>query len=295
MEQTVHDLERDEARGGVQIIRARRLVPIWFRQPLAGTDFRRFVLRDILVGSVFLSSTSACSRGVCFWTNKDCRDLHGKQLIGLPKFGLLKWRPRKHPKLRHEYTCALPFFITQSNYLSPLSIVLGLYLSCQSHNSQLSKAKLTGGQSFQRRTEYVQQQDLHLAIATVRESLIFSALLRQHKDKLAYVEEVLALLEMKSSVRKRLTIAVELVAKPEFLVFFDESTSGLDSQTAWSICQLMHKLANHGQAILSTIHLHQSSAILMHSSAPGGKTVYFGDIGDEYNNIYIAKRDSIYT
>ncbi|KAJ6582434.1 hypothetical protein B0H10DRAFT_2235259 [Mycena sp. CBHHK59/15] len=279
MEQTVHDLERDEARGDN-------------RSP--GRTSEDTATYPSTVGSVFLSSTSACSRGVCFWTNKDCRDLHGKQLIGLPKFGLLKWRPRKHPKLRHEYTCALPFFITQSNYLSPLSIVLGLYLSCQSHNSQLSKAKLTGGQSFQRRTEYVQQQDLHLAIATVRESLIFSALLRQHKDKLAYVEEVLAL-EMKSSVRKRLTIAVELVAKPEFLVFFDESTSGLDSQTAWSICQLMHKLANHGQAILSTIHLHQSSAILMHSSAPGGKTVYFGDIGDEYNNIYIAKRDSIYT
>ncbi|KAJ7136060.1 ABC-2 type transporter-domain-containing protein [Mycena epipterygia] len=159
-------------------------------------------------------------------------------------------------------------------------------------------------QSFQRKTGYVQQQDLHLATATVRESLVFSALLRQHKsipkeEKLAYVEEVLALLEMESYAsavvgvpgeglnveqRKRLTIAVELVAKPELLVFFDEPTSGLDSQTAWSICQLMRKLANHGQAILSTIH--QPSAILMQEFdrllflAPGGKTVYFGDIGE---------------
>ncbi|KAJ6631165.1 ABC transporter CDR4 [Mycena sp. CBHHK59/15] len=159
-------------------------------------------------------------------------------------------------------------------------------------------------QSFQRKTGYVQQQDLHLATATVRESLVFSALLRQHKsipkaEKLAYVDEVIALLEMESYAeaivgvpgeglnveqRKRLTIAVELVAKPELLVFFDEPTSGLDSQTAWSICQLMRKLANHGQAILSTIH--QPSAILMQEFdrllflAPGGKTVYFGHIGE---------------
>ncbi|KAF7350492.1 hypothetical protein MVEN_01354800 [Mycena venus] len=159
-------------------------------------------------------------------------------------------------------------------------------------------------QSFQRKTGYVQQQDLHLATSTVREALEFSAILRQHKsipkaEKLAYVDEVIALLEMESYAsaivgvpgeglnveqRKRLTIAVELVAKPELLVFFDEPTSGLDSQTAWSICQLMRKLANHGQAILSTIH--QPSAILMQEFdrllflAPGGKTVYFGEIGE---------------
>ena len=59
------------------------------------------------------------------------------------------------------------------------------------------------------------------------------------QSKLAYVDEVLALLEMESYAeaivgvlgeglnveqRKRLTIAVELVAKPELLVFFDEPT-----------------------------------------------------------------------
>ncbi|CAK5272262.1 unnamed protein product [Mycena citricolor] len=159
-------------------------------------------------------------------------------------------------------------------------------------------------QSFQRKTGYVQQQDLHLATSTVREALEFSAMLRQHKsipkaEKLAYVDEVIELLEMESysaalvgvpgeglnvEQRKRLTIAVELVAKPELLVFFDEPTSGLDSQTAWSICQLMRKLANHGQAILSTIH--QPSAVLMQEFdrllflARGGRTVYFGEIGE---------------
>jgi ATP-binding cassette subfamily G (WHITE) protein 2 (PDR) len=83
--------------------------------------------------------------------------------------------------------------------------------------------------------------------------------------------------------RKRSTIGVELAAKPKLLLFFDEPTSGLDSQTAWSICHLMRKLANHGQAILCTIH--QPSAILMQGFdrllflAKGGRTVYFGHLG----------------
>ena len=55
--------------------------------------------------------------------------------------------------------------------------------------------------SFQRKTGYVQQQDLHLQTSTVREALNFSALLRQparipREEKLAYVDEVIKLLEM---------------------------------------------------------------------------------------------------
>ncbi|KAI5778459.1 ABC-2 type transporter-domain-containing protein [Geopyxis carbonaria] len=161
--------------------------------------------------------------------------------------------------------------------------------------------------SFQRKTGYVQQQDLHLATSTVREALQFSALLRQPKtntyaEKMAYAEEVIDLLEMRDYAdavvgvpgeglnveqRKRLTIGVELAAKPELLLFLDEPTSGLDSQTAWSICALMRKLANNGQAILCTIH--QPSAVLFQEFdrllflARGGKTVYFGPIGQNSN------------
>lgn len=58
-------------------------------------------------------------------------------------------------------------------------------------------------ESFQRKTGYVQQQDVHLETSTIREALEFSALLRQPRhiskeDKLAYVDEVLKLLEMDS-------------------------------------------------------------------------------------------------
>ena len=83
--------------------------------------------------------------------------------------------------------------------------------------------------------------------------------------------------------RKRLSIGVELVAKPELLLFLDEPTSGLDSQTSASICALLKKLAKSGQAILCTIH--QPGALLFKQFdrllllAKGGRPVYFGDIG----------------
>ena len=157
--------------------------------------------------------------------------------------------------------------------------------------------------SFQRSTGYAQQQDLHLQTSTVREALRFSAYLRQpasvsKSEKNEYVESVIKILEMEAYAdavvgvageglnveqRKRLTIGVELAAKPKLLLFLDEPTSGLDSQTAWSVCQLMRKLADHGQAILCTIH--QPSALLIQEFdrllflAKGGKTVYFGDLG----------------
>ncbi|AAS50897.2 ABR126Wp [Eremothecium gossypii ATCC 10895] len=162
---------------------------------------------------------------------------------------------------------------------------------------------LPRGASFQRNTGYCQQQDLHGCTQTVRDALKFSAYLRQPQsvseaEKDAYVEDIIRLLEMEAYAdaivgvtgeglnveqRKRLTIGVELVAKPELLLFLDEPTSGLDSQTAWSVCQLMRKLANHGQAVLCTIH--QPSAILMQEFdrllllASGGRTVYFGGLG----------------
>lgn len=84
--------------------------------------------------------------------------------------------------------------------------------------------------------------------------------------------------------RKLLTIGVELAAKPKLLLFLDEPTSGLDSQSSWAICAFLRKLADNGQAVLCTVH--QPSAMLFQQFdrllflAAGGKTVYFGKIGD---------------
>jgi ABC-type multidrug transport system ATPase subunit len=89
--------------------------------------------------------------------------------------------------------------------------------------------------------------------------------------------------------RKRLTIGVELAAKPQLLLFLDEPTSGLDSQTSWAICDLMEKLTNAGQAVLCTIH--QPSAMLFQRFQRvlflqrGGQTVYFGEIGENASTL----------
>ncbi|TVY18623.1 ZEB2-regulated ABC transporter 1 [Lachnellula arida] len=163
--------------------------------------------------------------------------------------------------------------------------------------------------SFQRKTGYAQQQDIHLETMTVREALQFNALMCQpqsleKKEKLAYVEEVIKLLKMESYAnaiigppgeglnieqRKKLTIAVELAARPQLLLFLDEPSSGLDSQTAWAVLDLLQQLTAHGQAILCTIH--QPSAMLFQRFdrllllAPEGKPVYFGQIGYEASTV----------
>ncbi|OHE91114.1 ABC-2 type transporter [Colletotrichum orchidophilum] len=161
--------------------------------------------------------------------------------------------------------------------------------------------------SFQQKTGYVKQQDQHLLTSTVREALTFSAVLRQparfsHKEKVAYVDKIIDILGMEEYAdavvgvpgeglnveqRKKLTIGVELAARPALLLFLDEPTSGLDSQTSLSICTLLETLRESGQAILCTIH--QPSAILFERFdrllllAHGGRTVYFGQIGRNAN------------
>lgn len=155
---------------------------------------------------------------------------------------------------------------------------------------------------FARKVGYAQQQDMGTPTATVREALIFSALLRQpseysRAEKLAYVDQVISTLDLMDFAnavigtpgeglnieqRKRVTIGIELAARPELLLFLDEPTSGLDSNTAWSICSLLRKLADSGQAILCTIH--QPSGVLFEIFdrllfIQNGQSIYFGDIG----------------
>jgi ATP-binding cassette subfamily G (WHITE) protein 2 (SNQ2) len=89
--------------------------------------------------------------------------------------------------------------------------------------------------------------------------------------------------------RKRVTIGVELAAKPQLLLFLDEPTSGLDGQSAYNIVRFLKKLAAGGQAILCTIH--QPNALLFEQFdnllllQRGGECVYFGPIGKDSNHL----------
>ncbi|ORX44963.1 hypothetical protein DM01DRAFT_1340270 [Hesseltinella vesiculosa] len=159
---------------------------------------------------------------------------------------------------------------------------------------------------FERITGYCEQMDVHQPAVTVREALRFSAYLRQPADvpeseKNAYVETIMQLLEMEDIAdaqigdvesgfgisveeRKRLTIGMELVGKPQ-LLFLDEPTSGLDAQSSFNIIRFIRKLADAGWPVLCTIH--QPSAILFDHFdhllllVRGGKTAYYGPIGPD--------------
>ncbi|KAF1833952.1 ABC transporter [Decorospora gaudefroyi] len=173
--------------------------------------------------------------------------------------------------------------------------------------------------SFQRSAGYCEQVDVHEPYATVREALEFSALLRQSREtareeKLAYVDTIIDLLELHDlehtligrvgaglsvEQRKRVTIGVELVSKPSILIFLDEPTSGLDGQAAFNTVRFLRRLADVGQAVLVTIH--QPSALLFAQFdsllllAKGGKTVYFGDIGNDATTVkdYFGRYDAL--
>ncbi|KAJ4109141.1 ATP-binding cassette transporter snq2 [Fusarium oxysporum] len=171
------------------------------------------------------------------------------------------------------------------------------------------------GADFQRNTGFCLQGDLHDTTQTVREAIEFSAILRQDKsvsraDKLAYVDKIIDLLELNDlqdavimclgvEQRKRLTIGVELAAKPSLLLFLDEPTSGLDSQSAYSIVRFLRKLSRAGQAIICTIH--QPSSVLIQqfdmvlALNPGGNTFYFGPMGENGEDVvkYFSDRGAV--
>jgi ATP-binding cassette, subfamily G (WHITE), member 2, PDR len=162
---------------------------------------------------------------------------------------------------------------------------------------------------FARKVGYAQQIDIHHSTSTVREALQFSALLRQsedysHQEKMGYVDKVIELLEMESFIdavigvpgeglnieqRKKLTIGVELAARPELLLFLDEPTSGLDSDTAWSICTTLRRLADDGQSILCTIHQPSSELFQMFDQllflSSEGQQIYFGESGHNFRTV----------
>lgn len=84
-----------------------------------------------------------------------------------------------------------------------------------------------------------------------------------------FVEEIINLIELNllknalvglpgvdglsTEQRKRLTIAVELVANPS-IIFMDEPTSGLDARAAAIVMRTVRSTVNTGRTVVCTIH-----------------------------------------
>uniref|UniRef100_A0A0D9UXG8 ABC transporter domain-containing protein n=1 Tax=Leersia perrieri TaxID=77586 RepID=A0A0D9UXG8_9ORYZ len=159
-------------------------------------------------------------------------------------------------------------------------------------------------ETFTRISGYCEQNDVHSPCLTVIESLLYSACLRlpSHVDvntRRVFVEEVMQLVELNAlsgalvglpgvnglstEQRKRLTIAVELVANPS-IVFMDEPTSGLDARSAAIVMRTVRNIVNTGRTIVCTIH--QPSIDIFESfDERGGQLIYAGPLGSKSRNL----------
>lgn len=157
--------------------------------------------------------------------------------------------------------------------------------------------------TFARVCGYCEQNDIHSPQVTVHESLLFSAWLRLPEDvdkdtREAFVEEVMELVELETlrdalvglpgvtglstEQRKRLTIAVELVANPS-IIFMDEPTSGLDARAAAIVMRTVRNTVDTGRTVVCTIH--QPSIDIFEAfdelllMKRGGEVIYMGPLG----------------
>ncbi|CAI9101371.1 OLC1v1038677C1 [Oldenlandia corymbosa var. corymbosa] len=172
----------------------------------------------------------------------------------------------------------------------------------------------TGGfpkvqRTFARISGYCEQTDIHTAHITVEESVVFSAWLRLHpqidpKTKSEFVKQVLETTELEcikdslvgirgvsglsTEQRKRLTIAVELVANPS-IIFMDEPTTGLDARAAAIVMRAIRNVADTGRTIVCTIH--QPSIDIFESFdelillKTGGRLTYVGPLGEQSSRV----------
>eukprot|EP00897_Mesotaenium_endlicherianum_P001634 jgi/Mesen1/1499/ME000132S00440 len=136
---------------------------------------------------------------------------------------------------------------------------------------------------LKRKIGYVAQDDLFAPTLTVRETLVYAALLRlprqlTRKQKVQRVDAIISDLGLDKSKntiignhmirgvsggeRKRVSVAHEILTDPSLLLL-DEPTSGLDSTTALRLIQVLLKLSQSGRTVVTTIH--QPSSRLFHS------------------------------
>ncbi|CAM8923252.1 unnamed protein product [Rhodiola kirilowii] len=164
-------------------------------------------------------------------------------------------------------------------------------------------------ETFARISGYCEQNDIHSPQITVEESIIFSAWLRlspqtDSRTKMRFVNEVLEIIELdgikhelvgipgvsglSTEQRKRLTIAVELVANPS-IIFLDEPTTGLDARAAAIVMRAVKNISDTGRTIVCTIHQPSidifeafDEVVLLKS---GGHLIYAGPLGHNSSEV----------
>ncbi|KAJ8541532.1 hypothetical protein K7X08_002348 [Anisodus acutangulus] len=153
--------------------------------------------------------------------------------------------------------------------------------------------------SLKQRIGFVLQDDVVFPNLTVKETLIYAALLRlpntlskeQKKERAIRVINELGLERCQDTIiggefvrgvsggeRKRVCIGNEILLNPS-LLFLDEPTSGQDSTTALRIVQMLHNIARAGTTVVTTIHQPSSRLFSRFDKLillGQGNTLYFG-------------------
>lgn len=150
-----------------------------------------------------------------------------------------------------------------------------------------------------KRTGFVTQDDVLYPHLTVRETLIFCALLRlpnslNRKEKITVTDSVIAELGLNKcedtiignsfirgvsgGERKRVSIAHEMLINPSLLIL-DEPTSGLDATAAYRLVSTLDSLSKKGKTIITSVHQPSSRVFQMFHSVlvlSEGRCLYFG-------------------
>nr|BBC77943.1 ABC transporter White [Thermobia domestica] len=151
---------------------------------------------------------------------------------------------------------------------------------------------------------YVQQDDIFIGTLTVKEHLVFQALVRMDRhipylQRMKRVEEVISELALtkcqhtligipgrlkgiSGGEMKRLSFASEVLTDPP-LMFCDEPTSGLDSFMALNVVTVLKGMAQKGKTVICTIHQPSSEVFAMFDKVllmAEGRTAYLGNTED---------------
>jgi ABC-type multidrug transport system ATPase subunit len=158
----------------------------------------------------------------------------------------------------------------------------------------------------------VPQADIIHTQLTVEEALRFGAQLRLPSDSTSQeidqrVDEVIAQLalqerrqlrvsQLSGGQKKRVSIGLELLTKPEVLVL-DEPTSGLDPGLDAHVMELLRQLADQGQTVVVVTHAVENLGVCdnLVVLATGGHLVHFGSPETVFASTGVSQWSDLFT